>query len=412
MRGSDRLSVRAATVNPMTSLLALLALLAGLGLGAALAWWAAGTAAAARRAGLTAERDLLAQRVIDLESAAGQDRELAAVLAPLGESLGRVEAQVRTLERDRVEQFARLDASVGHVAAAGESLRAQTASLAGALRSSNARGAWGEVQLRRVVEHAGMLTRVDFDTQVSGRTPDGAAVRPDLVVRLPGGKQLVVDAKAPLTAFLDAYAEGVPGEHREDRLRAHARALRGHVDQLAGRDYASAFAPTPELVVCFVPGESMLSAALDADPSLHEHALARGVVLASPGTLMALLRTVAFTWQQDALAGNARELFEVGRELYTRLGSLGAHGAKLGRTLFRAVEDYNALVGTLERRVLVSARRMSELDLAGGPLPEARPIEITPRPLTASELLDDLGARPELVDEPVDPAEPYQDQVS
>jgi DNA recombination protein RmuC len=374
----------------------LLALVAGLAIGAGLAWWLTSTAAVSRQAGLRAERELLRQRVIDLESAAAQDRELAGVLAPLGESLGRVETHVRTLERDRLEQFARLDAQVGSVAAAGESLRAQTASLAGALRSSNARGAWGEVQLRRVVELAGLLHRVDFDTQVSGTTPDGGMVRPDLVVRLPGGKQLVVDAKAPLSAFLDAHAEGAPDDVREERLRAHARALRGHIDQLAARDYPLAFSPTPEFVVCFVPGESMLSAALDADPGLHDHALGRGVVLTSPGTLVALLRTVAFTWQQDALAGNARELFEVGRELYARLGSLGTHSAKLGRTLFRAVEDYNALVGTLERRVLVTARRMSELDLASQPLAETLPLEVTPRPLTAAELLDDLGRRPEL----------------
>jgi DNA recombination protein RmuC len=386
-----------------------LALVLGLALGATAAWWATRAAESARSAGLRAERGLLAQRVIDLESAASQDRELAGVLGPLGESLGRVEAQVRTLERDRLEQFARLETSVGHVAAAGESLRAQTASLAGALRSSNARGAWGEVQLRRVVEHAGLLSRVDFDTQVSGVTPDGAVVRPDLVVRLPGGKQLVVDAKAPLTAFLDASAEDAPEGHRADRLRAHARALRGHVDQLAGRDYARAFAPTPELVVCFVPGESMLSAALDADPGLHEHALSRGVVLAGPGTLMALLRTIAFTWQQDALAGNARELFEVGQELYARLGTLGTHSAKLGRTLHRAVEDYNALVGTLEHRVLVTARRMSDLDLATAPLAEATPLDISPRPLTATELLDDLGTRPDLLDEPATAPKPLFD---
>jgi DNA recombination protein RmuC len=149
----------------------------------------------------------------------------------------------------------------------------------------------------------------------------------------------------------------------------------------------------------------MLSAALEADPSLHEHGLARGIVLVGPGTLLALLRTVAFTWQQEALAGNARELFEVGRELYARLGSLGSHSAKLGRTLHRAVEDYNALVGTLERRVLVTARRISELDLAREPLPELLPLEVTTRPLTAAELLDDLDRRPELLDETA-PARP------
>jgi DNA recombination protein RmuC len=377
----------------------LIGLLLGLTLGAALGSWLTRTSAAVRHAALVAERDLLTQRVVDLEAAATQDRELVSVLSPLAESLGRVESQVRTLERDRVDQFARLEAQVGSVASAGESLRAQTASLAGALRSSNARGAWGEVQLRRVVELAGMLHRVDFDTQVSGLTPDGRAVRPDLLVRLPGGKQLVVDAKAPLSAFLDAHASGTSDEQREDRLRAHARALRGHVDALAARDYSRAFAPTPDLMVCFVPGESMVSAALDADPSLHEHGLSQGVVLAGPGTLLALLRTVAFTWQQDALAGNARELFDLGRELYARLASLGTHSAKLGRTLHRAVEDYNALVGTLERRVLVTARRISELDLAGEPIAAVLPLEVTPRPLTASELLDDLGARPELVDD-------------
>ncbi len=165
--------------------------------------------------------------MIDLEAAAAQDRELVAVLSPLSESLSRVESQVRTLERDRVDQFARLEAQVGSVASAGESLRAQTASLAGALRSSNARGAWGEVQLRRVVELAGMLHRVDFDTQVSGVTPDGRAVRPDLLVRLPGGKQLVVDAKAPLTAFLDAHAAGAPGRAaRAEPARARPVAAR------------------------------------------------------------------------------------------------------------------------------------------------------------------------------------------
>jgi DNA recombination protein RmuC len=360
----------------------------GAGLSAVATWAAVRSMTAVRLAATSTERDLLQQRVVDLEAALGQDRELAAVLAPLGDSLGRVEQQVRTLERDRVEQFSRLETSVRGVADAGESLRAQTAALAGALRSSNARGAWGEVQLRRVVEHAGMLARVDFDTQVSGTTPEGAGVRPDLVVRLPGAKQLVVDAKAPLSAFLEAYAEGAPEGQRDERLRAHARALRGHVDTLAARDYARAFAPAPDVVVCFVPAESMLAAALDADPALHEHALARGIVLAGPGTLLALLRTIAFTWQQEALAGNARELFEVGRDLYARLGSLGAHSAKLGRTLYRAVEDYNALVGTLEHRVLVTARRMNDLELATTPLAEATPIDPSPRPLTAPELLD------------------------
>ncbi|GAB3590785.1 DNA recombination protein RmuC [Angustibacter peucedani] len=363
------------------------ALVAGLVVGGALAVLGTRAWAAARTAGVVAERDVLRERVVDLEAEAGADRELVAVLAPLRDSLGRVERQVQVLERDRVEQYARLDQQLGAVTASGEALRRQTAELSGALRSSNTRGTWGETQLRRVVEHAGMLQRVDFVEQASAPGPSGGTVRPDLVVRLPGGKQLVVDAKAPLTAFLDAGA--ADDDERARLLAAHAKALRGHVDVLAARAYWQAFSPTPEMVVCFVPGDAILAAALDADPGLHEAAMAKRVVLASPGTLLALLRTVAFTWQQDALSGNARALFEVGRELYGRLATLGEHSAKLGRTLHRAVEDYNALVGTLERRVLVTARKMNDLDLTDDLLPAPEVLESTPRTLTAVELLDD-----------------------
>ncbi|HKG51884.1 MAG TPA: DNA recombination protein RmuC [Actinomycetales bacterium] len=344
---------------------------------------------AARTAALATERDLLRERVLDLEAGSNQDRELAAVLGPLRDSLGRVERQVGVLERDRVEQYTRLGEQLSVVASSGEALREQTAALAGALRSSSARGTWGEAQLRRVVEHAGMLHRVDFSEQPSATTPGGGTARPDLVVRLPGGKSLVIDAKAPLSSYLDAAASGADDRERQRLLRAHAKALRGHVDVLAAREYWLAFDPTPEMVVCFVPGDALLAAALEADPALHEDAMARKVVLASPATLMALLRTVAYTWQQDALAGNARELFEVGRELYGRLATLGGHTAKLGRTLHRAVQDYNALVGTLERRVLVTARRLHDLELTAEPLESPPVVEAAPRPLTAVELVDD-----------------------
>jgi DNA recombination protein RmuC len=332
-----------------TTLLALvLGLLIGLLIGAACASVTTRTVLLGRQSRLGAERDLLQARVSDLESAAAQDRELTSVLSPLRDSLGRVERQVATLERDRVEQYARLGQQLQTVTASGEALRDQTAALVGALRSSNSRGTWGETQLRRVVEHAGMLARVDFTEQPTGLSADGRTARPDLVVRLPGGKNIVVDAKAPMTAFLDAGAQHDPDRQRQ-LLTAHAKALRGHVETLASRAYWQTFSPTPEMVVCFVPGDAILAAALDADPALHEDAMARHVVLASPATLLALLRTVAYTWQQDALAGNAKELFEVGRELYDRLGTLGGRTAKLGTTLHRAVEDYNALVGTSAR---------------------------------------------------------------
>jgi DNA recombination protein RmuC len=365
-----------------------LALVAGLLVGAGAAATLTRSLLLARQARVTAERELLRSRVSDLESAAAQDREITSVLSPLRDSLARVERQVATLERDRVDQYARLGQQLETVAASGESLRHQTAALVGALRSSNSRGTWGETQLRRVVEHAGMLARVDFTEQPSATSPEGRTVRPDLVVHLPGGKHLVVDAKAPMTAFLDASSSDDPAT-RDRLLAAHAKALRGHVDTLASRAYWQTFSPTPEMVVCFVPGDAVLAAALDVDPGLHEDAMAKRVVLASPATLMALLRTVAYTWQQDALAGNARALFEVGRELYERLGTLGSRTSKLGSTLHRAVEDYNALVGTLERRVLVTARRMRDLDLTDVPLSPPDVIESTPRPLTAVELLDD-----------------------
>jgi DNA recombination protein RmuC len=367
----------------------LAALVLGLLIGAALGALLATLAARVRGGTAVAERDLLRERVTDLESAASQDRELAATLSPLAGALQRVEDQVRTLERDRLQQYARLGEQIEAVRASGEALRTQTAALAGALRSPTARGTWGEVQLRRVVEHAGMLARVDFTTQAAATTPGGVGVRPDLVVHLPGGKHVVVDAKAPLAAFLEASEGGADDERQQRAALAHARALRGHVDTLAAKEYWTAFDPSPELVVCFVPGEAFLAAACSADPSLLEHAMSRKVVLATPTTLLALLRTVALTWQSQAIAGSAKELLALGRELYARLGTLGSGAGKLGRSLQRAVEDYNLLVGTLERRVLVTARRMRDLDLVDGELGPATPVEVVPRVLTAEELLGD-----------------------
>ena len=365
-----------------------IALVLGLAVGAGLGWFVTSVLAAARAAALAAERDLLRERVTDLETATDHDRELAATLSPLTATLTRVEGQVRSLERDRVEQYARLDEQLEAVRISGEALRSQTAALAGALRSPTARGAWGEVQLRRVVEHAGMLPRVDFTAQATGTTPAGAGVRPDLVVHLPGGKHVVVDAKAPMAAFLEASEAGADPVRAERAAVAHARAVRAHVDALAAKEYWTAFDPCPELVVCFVPGEAFLAAACVADPSLLEYAMTRRVVLATPTSLLALLRTVALTWQSDALSGNARELLALGRELYGRLGTLGSATGKLGRTLQRAVEDYNGLVGALERRVLVTARRMRDLDLTDGDLEPLTAVEATPRPLTAVELLE------------------------
>jgi DNA recombination protein RmuC len=352
-----------------------------------------------RTAALSTERDLLRERVVDLEATVSEDAQTASVLAPLRDALGRVERQVSTLERDRAEQFSQLGERLSHVTSTTDALRAQTASLAGSLNASTVRGTWGEVQLRRVLEHAGMLARCDFDEQVSAVSSHERGIRPDVVVRLPGDKCLVVDAKSPMTAFLAAQADQVGAAERERLLSAHATSLRSHVDALAAKAYWSAFTTTPEMVVCFVPGDSILAAAVSAEPGLFDHAMSRKVVLASPGTLLALLRTVAFTWQQDALTASARQLLELGNTLYSRLGSLGTHATKMGASLQKSVESYNALVGALESRVLVTARKMHDLGLVEAVIPEVQPIEQAPRPLTAAELLEVLDAdvaRPQL----------------
>jgi DNA recombination protein RmuC len=314
------------------------------------------------------------------------------MLAPLHDALVRVERQVGTLERDRVEQFSQVSVRLADVMTSTDALRSQTASLVGSLNASTIRGHWGEVQLRRVLEHAGMLARCDFEEQVGAVSSHNRGVRPDVVVHLPGEKVLVIDAKVPMTAFLKAQADGIDSAERSRLLSAHATSLRGHVDCLATKAYWSAFTNTPEMVVCFIPGDAILAAALAADPSLFEYAQTRRVVLASPGTLLALLRTVAFTWQQDALTANAQLLLKLGSELYSRLGTLGSHATRMGASLQKSVESYNALVGTLESRVMVTARKMHELGLAEEALPGNGPVETAPRPLTASELITGLGA--------------------
>jgi len=355
---------------------------------------------AARSAAVVAERDLLRERVLDLETSLAEDLETAALLAPLKDALVRVEHQVGTLERDRMQQFGAIRGLLARVEGETQHLGRQTASLAGSLRSSTVRGAWGEVQLRRVLEASGMLARCDFDEQVTAVSAHDRGVRPDVVVRLPGDKVLVVDAKAPMAAFLDARGEISTDDERGDLLREHAASLGRHVSALATKEYWSAFREGPEMVVCFVPSDAMLGAALAAQPSLHDQALSQRVVLVGPGSLMALLRTVAFTWQQDALSSSARELLDLGRDLHRRLATLGTHTAKVGRSLQSSVEAYNAMVGALESRVMVTARRMNDLDLVDDELPVLTPVESAPRPLTAQELIDDVTAqdsRPELL---------------
>lgn len=372
----------------------IIGLLVGAALGGLLAW----LAARATTAAVTAERDGLRERLSDHEVAADEDDRTAAALLPLGETLRRISLKVEQLERDRVDQFATVREALGRVEQTTTRVGHEASSLASSLRISSVRGAWGEVQLRRVLEVSGMLARTDFDEQAKGVTSAGRDVRPDVVVRLPGGKHLVIDAKAPMSHWLQAQAEDVEPEEHDRLLEGHAASLRSHVDTLADKAYWTAFDPSPEMVVCFVPSDATLAAALARVPGLHEEAMASKVVLASPGTLLALLRTVAFAWQQDTVTSEARELLTIGRELYARLGTLGEHASRMGRSLQRSVEDYNRLVGSLESRVLVSARRMQELGLATDEIDDVEPVTVAPRPLTAPELLDTAEPTPAALD--------------
>lgn len=352
----------------------------------------------AQFAAADAERRLLAVQNRELGESRNQDGSVLRALAPVAEKLTAVQQQVSLLERDRLEQYGQLAQQLQEARLSGEQLLRSTHALESALRSNSARGQWGEVQLRRVVEAAGMLRHVDFHEQQHS-TGAGAAVRPDLVVQLPGQKQLVVDAKVPLASYLEAQDLGTPAGRQQHGhslngqnalLAAHAKALKAHVDALSNKKYWDIPGNSPELVICFLPAESILAAALAADPGLLDYALTKNVVLASPGTLLAVLKSVAFTWRQDVLTDSARELFELARQLYERMGTLGDNVTKLGSSLKTSVDRYNSMVGTLEARVLPTARKLNALEAEGLVTPPA--VDVTPRSVAAPELQSEESA--------------------
>lgn len=324
-------------------------------------------------------REVTEQARADRDAQRERERREAAVLtalSPVQETLTQMHRSVSSLERDRQAQFGALSEQLRRAQHTDESLRAATESLAGALRSNTARGTWGETQLRRIVEAAGLTHHVDFDLQLTITTDDDTVGRPDMVVRLPGDKALAVDAKAPLDAFLRATA--LAADEQAPALTAHAKAVRAHVDALAKRAYWSGLSASPEFVVCFLPSEAMLSAALEADPTLLDHAFAQRVALASPVNLWAVLKTVAFTWTQEDVSAQAQELFRLGNQLYERLGTLTGHAADLRSSLERAVGAYNRFAGSLESRVLVTARKFPGID------PTKLERVSTPAPITAA----------------------------
>jgi DNA recombination protein RmuC len=308
------------------------------------------------------------------------ETHLSGHVKPLKESLERMDRQLQSVERVRQESYGALRTQV-------TTLAERAGSLTNALRTPHVRGRWGEAQLKNVVEYAGMVEYRDYVSQATTATDDGT-LRPDLVVRIPGGKHVVIDAKAPLVAYLDAFETSDDAE-RQLRLADHARQVRDHVGKLSAKGYWRQFDPSPDFVVMFLPDESYLRAAHEHDPSLQEHAWSSNVILASPSTLMVLLRTVAMTWQQETIAESAREVSDLGRELYKRLSTMGTHFAKLGRTLGGAVDAYNQTVGSLERQVLPQARRFEQHGISGIEAPELQPIERQPRSLAAAELVDE-----------------------
>ncbi|WP_327093069.1 DNA recombination protein RmuC [Nonomuraea sp. NBC_01738] len=297
------------------------------------------------------------------------------LVEPLKEALARVEEQQRVSRAELAKQ-------VEFVRQSHQELRSQTTALVRALQRPEARGRWGELQLRRVAEIAGMQRHCDFDEQVT----DGP-YRPDMIVRLAGGKNIIVDSKVSLAAYLEA-AEQSDDTLASVRLDAHAKHIRQHIDQLAGKAYWQTFTPTPEFVVLFIPGEAFLAPALERDPGLLEYAMIRRVHIATPTTLITMLRTAHYAWQQAALSENARAVFELGKELYERLSSLGRNVDTLGRSLTRAVESYNKTVGSLESRVMVTARKLHDLGVVDGDLDAPVMLDGLPRPLSSPELLE------------------------
>lgn len=324
---------------------------------------------------------------------AQRQQAIEELLSPLSDTLTRYERGIQQMEAERKGAYATLNERVAALHHGHERLEKETRNLVTALRSPHTRGRWGEMTLRRAVEAAGMLEHCDFEEQKTMAGEDGN-VRPDMVVHLPGGGEVVIDSKVPLDAFLQ-FIEAEDDEARHALMVKHAKQLRTHVEQLAKKEYWKQIECSPEFVVAFIPGESLLAAALEADPALQDYALDKRVILATPNTLVAALRTIALSWQQETLAANAREVRDLGSELYERLRTWTGHMQALQKSLSSSVDAYNRAVGSLESRVLVTARKFPSLGVVGSEragITELSSIETAPRHLQAVEPDDDEGA--------------------
>jgi DNA recombination protein RmuC len=327
----------------------------------------------------------------DLES---RQKEVKLIVQPVKESLEKYDRQVQDMERVRQEAYGGLSQQVQSLMATQQQLQKETSNLVKALRTPQVRGRWGEITLRRVAELAGMLRYCDFFEQETKHTEDGQ-LRPDMIVRLPNQKQIVVDSKAPLLAFLDAL-EANTEARKVEKLKLHSRQIQAHMNKLSQKNYWDQFNPTPEFVVLFIPGENFFSAALEYSPGLIEEGVNKGVILATPTTLISLLKAVAFGWRQETMAENAEAISNLGKELYERIGTMAEHLHRLGRSLDKCASTYNQVLGSFERRVLASARKFSELGITkrdGAEIRYVSPAEKTTRIVCLPEADSELSEK-------------------
>jgi DNA recombination protein RmuC len=325
-----------------------------------------------------------------------EESRLIAELAPVKDRLEQMQISVKALEKERTEQFGTIQEQLKNAIASDDQLRKTTQALSQALSSNSIRGVWGETQLRKLVELAGLIKHADFSEQATFSTDSGSG-RADLIINLPGGKSLAIDSKVPFNSYQEAsaiseLAEGDDARRRSELIAAHVKAMKVHIDALSGKEYWTGLNASPDFVIAFVPSESLLSAALDADPALLEYAFKKNVALASPVSLFSVLKTINYIWRQNADEGSVRTMIKLGKELYERIGKIAEHAEKLGRSITSTVKDYNVFISSLESRVLVTARKLNDLDenqLGTDEIISPAPLESAPESITASELQKD-----------------------